>query len=137
MNPNQVRLEAIEAFAKGRHISSTDRRRFQSVFGRHHFYHSWETVKAYAFGELEEFGEDLDLIISAWLHFGETLFQLMIRIARAIKEAVAHGEGAFDELVSSLQSMHNSYKRRDIRRSLETVWRKVWREFNLQHVFVS
>lgn len=113
---------AINAFGRGERLSRTKRRSLATAFrGNMSRARAWVTVKNYAMGQTHDIGDKFLKVVHAWLVLGETQFEIIFRVAVAVRMAIEKGPAVLDAVFTQLKTLLPSFPRRRLRREIETI----------------
>lgn len=100
---SDTQYQATVAFGKGQKLTKMERRVLASSFGKMSRFRASVIVKNYALGELQEYGEDLQKLVHAWLVLGNRRFEVTFRVVKVCREAVLHGTLLLEKFVAEVR----------------------------------
>lgn len=117
----ELQTQAAISFAKGEILGKRRRQTLARAFGRMTFARAWVTIKNYAIGKVNESGEELKVLVHAWLVLGERRFQIVFSVVSAFKEVAQTGVLIVRRIVDKIQQSLPSVSVSDILSEIESV----------------
>ncbi len=114
MSTQEIRQRAVSAFARREKLSKSQRLEFAKTFSGKLMTRrtAWSVAKAYALGEVDEVGKQLERLVCSWLVLGNRRFEIIFKVVRIIHAAVSAGLDALDDLARQLKGILPTISRR-------------------------